>query len=90
MINIPGTSPYKDSFVIKYPDGDISLERNIPSIPSDHIIHTVLEGETIQNIAFRYYGDSGMWGVIADANDILNPFEDLHADMELIIPSYGR
>ena len=30
-----------------------------------------------------------MWGVIADANDILNPFEDLHADMELIIPNYG-
>ena len=53
------------------------------------MIHSVLEGETIQNIAFKYYEDSGMWGVIADANDILNPFEDLHADMELIIPNYG-
>ena len=58
-------------------------------ISSDHIIHSVLEGETIQNIAFKYYGDSGMWGVIADANDILNPFEDVHEDMELIIPNYG-
>lgn len=89
MVNIPGTSPYEDSYVIKFHDGDRSLERNISSISSDHIIHSVLEGETIQNIAFKYYGDSGMWGVIADANDILNPFEDLHADMELIIPNYG-
>lgn len=89
MIAIPGTSPYEDSYVIKFPDGDVSLERNILAIPSDHLIHSVLEGETIQSIAFRYYGDSGMWGVIADANDILNPFEDVHADMELIIPNYG-
>lgn len=89
MIKIPGTSPYSDSFVIKYPDGDISVERNRSSIPLDYVIHTVLEGETIQSIAFQYYGDSGMWGVIADANDILNPFEDLHEDMELIIPNYG-
>lgn len=89
MIKIPGTSPYSDSFVIKYPDGDISVERNRSSISSDYVVHTVLEGETIQSIAFQYYGDSGMWGVIADANDILNPFEDLHEGMELIIPNYG-
>lgn len=89
MATIPGASPYDDSYVIKFSDGDISLERNISSISSDYIIHTVLEGETIQNIAFRYYGDSGMWGIIADANDILNPFEDIKADMELIIPNYG-
>lgn len=89
MIKIPGTSPYSDSFIIKYPDGDISVERNRSSISLDYVIHTVLEGETIQSIAFQYYGDSGMWGVIADANDILNPFEDLHEDMELIIPNYG-
>lgn len=64
MVTIPGTSPYEDSYVIKFPDGDVSLERNISAISSDHIIHSVLEGETIQNIAFKYYGDSGMWGVL--------------------------
>lgn len=89
MLVIPGTSPYEDSYIIKYPNGDISLERNISSSPLDYIIHTVLEGETIQNIAFKYYGDSGMWGVIADVNDILNPFEELYSGMELIIPNYG-
>ena len=79
MVNIPGRSPYDDAYIIKFPNGDLALERN----------KAVLEGETIQSIAFRYYGDSGFWGVIADANDILNPFEDLHADMQLIIPNYG-
>ena len=29
MVTIPGTSPYEDSYVIKFPDGDVSLERNI-------------------------------------------------------------
>lgn len=90
MITIPGASPYDDSFVLKYPDGDISVERNVSPIYNDYVVHTVLEGETIQSIAFKYYGDSGLWGVIADANDILNPFEDLHSDMEIIIPNYGR
>lgn len=44
MVTIPGTSPYDDSYVIKFPDGDISLERNISSISTDYLIHTVLEG----------------------------------------------
>lgn len=44
MVTIPGTSPYEDSYVIKFPDGDVSLERNISAISSDHIIHSVLEG----------------------------------------------
>ena len=36
MVTIPGTSPYDDSYVIKFPDGDISLERNISSISTDY------------------------------------------------------
>jgi hypothetical protein len=37
--------------------------------------HTMKEGETLQSIAYRYYGDSGYWGYIADANGILDPFD---------------
>ena len=88
---LKGASPYNNAYALKYNDGDYSLEAKPPVVPesSNDIQHTVKDGETLQNIAFRYYGDSGMWGVIADANDILNPFEDVHADMELIIPNYG-
>ena len=54
MVTIPGTSPYDDSYVIKFPDGDISLERNISSISTDYLIHTVLEGNVLYGFSFKY------------------------------------
>lgn len=81
-------SPYSNARVIKYDNGDITLER-IPydiTLGPDTRVHTVLEGETIQNIAYKYYGDSGLWGKIADANSIYNPFTELEAGVEIIIP----
>lgn len=89
MKPIPGASPYDNGYIIKYPDGDQSLERNPFTYSGNSKVHTVVEGETIQGIAFKYYGDSGYWGLIADANDILNPFEDLHAGLEIAIPING-
>lgn len=90
MIKIPGASPFDKGRIIKFPNGDQELVRD-PYVASDsYATHTVLEGQTIQNIAFAYYGDSGLWGLIADSNGILNPFEDLHEGMQLIIPNYGR
>ena len=84
-----GASPYNDAYVIKYEDGDVSLETYPPQIipSSSDIFHTVLEGETLQNIAFRYYKDSGLWYAIAEANKILNPFEELKAGTLIRIPN---
>lgn len=90
MIQIPGASPFNKGRIIKFPDGDQILVRDNYLISEDYTTHNVLEGQTIQNIAYAYYGDSGLWGLIADANDILNPFEDLYPGMQLKIPSYGR
>lgn len=80
-------NPYTNGYALDYGDGDVSLERQ-PSIKwdSNTRVHTVLEGETIQSIAWKYYGDSGRWADIADANLIFNPFVELEADMELLIP----
>jgi nucleoid-associated protein YgaU len=36
--------------------------------------HVVSLGETLQSIAFKYYGDSGYWGDIAEFNGIMDPF----------------
>lgn len=82
------TNPYKNSVVIDCQDGDILLERQSYSVSSGNNVkvHTVLEGETIQSIAFKYYGDSGRWMDIADVNSIYNPFTDLEEGMELYIP----
>ncbi len=84
------TSPYnsQDAVKIDFGDGEYGLDRlDISSkLSSSNIRHTVLEGETLPNISFKYYGDSGRWGDIATFNDIIDPF-DLEKGTVLIIPN---
>lgn len=82
------TKPYTDAFIIEYPNGDKTLERNPSNYPSSINIrtHTVLPGETIANIAFKYYGDSSYWMYIADFNGLFNPLLDIGPGDILKIP----
>lgn len=88
---LKGASPYNNAYALKYNDGDYSLEAKPPIVPEspNDIQHTVKYGETLQNIAFRYYGDSGKWYIIAEANKILNPFKELEMGTLIRIPTYG-
>lgn len=88
---LKGASPYNNAYALKYNDGDYSLEAKPPVVPesSNDIQHTVKDGETLQNIAFRYYDDSGKWYIIAEANNILNPFKELEMGTLIRIPTYG-
>lgn len=81
-------SPYRDAVKIIYDDGSSSLERVEPLyiITGDEPIHTVVDGETLQSIAYQMYGDSGLWYKIADVNNIVDPFNDVVAEMQLVIP----
>lgn len=86
-----GDSPYNQGFALRYSDGDYSLEaypRDIPFSIND-IQHTVIEGETLQNIAYKYYRDSGKWYIISDANGIFNPLTEVVPGLILRIPYYG-
>lgn len=80
-------NPYSNSYVIDYGDGDVSLERRPSNIDlSNATTHTVLEGETLHSIAFKYYGDSGYWTVIAEANSIFFPLRELQPGDQIYIP----
>lgn len=83
------TTPYnvEDTFILKYPDGEYSLERidKTHLLKASDVTHVVIEGETLQSIAHKYYGDSGRWGDIASINEIIDPF-DITSGMNLIIP----
>lgn len=80
-------SPYNQANIVNYSDGTSSLE---PVIDTDMFtttaVHTVKEGETLQSIAYQYYGDSGRWGKIMLANNLLDPFTEVKPYMQLIIP----
>lgn len=83
------TDPYINAILVDLEDGDVSLDRipfTLDNIKDFRAIHTILEGETLQSIAFRYFGDSGRWMDIADINSIYDAFEDLEAGNVLYIP----
>jgi hypothetical protein len=48
-------------------------------------VHTVKDGDTLQSIAYRTYGDATRWRAIADANDIDNPLH-LRRGRSLVLP----
>lgn len=88
-----GKSPYDSAYIMQYDEGEFSLERRIPIpiVSNEDKTHTLMDGETLQSIAYRYYGDSGNWYKIAEANGIMNPLSDteLFVGRQLRIPLYG-
>lgn len=88
---LTGASPYNNAYALNYGDGDYSLEAPVVSVPSssNDIQYTIKDGETLQNIAYKYYGDSGKWYLIAEANGILNPFKEVESGTLIRIPAYG-
>ena len=82
-------SPYDQAKIVDYADGDYTVEPTgfVGSYVTNST-YTVKEGETLQMIANTIYGDSGLWYIIADANDIMNPFDEkeFYAGMLLNIP----
>lgn len=74
--------PYDNASAVYFPNGDVLLENNEENtrkavnylLNNDYIIQ---DGDTLQSIAYSIYGDSSFWWVIADINNILNPFEEL-------------
>ena len=52
----------------------------------DDVFHTVVEGDRIDLIAYRYLGRAELWWIICDYNDVFFPLE-LEIGIVLKIPS---
>jgi len=52
----------------------------------DDRFHTVVEGDRVDLLAFRYLGKAELWWIICDYNDVFFPLE-LDAGTVLRIPS---
>ena len=48
-------------------------------------VHTVTDGDSLQSIAYKNYGDATRWRTLAEANGIDNPLT-LRRGHELTIP----
>ncbi len=75
---------------VLYVDGDqefIGTRERIDTLPRpDDVFHTVVEGDRIDLIAYRYLGRAELWWVICDYNDIFFPLEFV-VGMVLRVPS---
>lgn len=80
------TSPYHSNvYRVRYQNNDVSLERWPTRLEDSGVLHTVLEGQTLQEISAIYFGDSGRWADIADINNIHDPF-NIPVNSSIIIP----
>ena len=75
-------------FTVNYKEGDRSSQRERINflVSADDKLHTIIDDDNLTQLAYRYYGDPILWYIIADANDIENPFE-LTTGGTLQIPS---
>lgn len=82
---------YTDGYVINYQEGDRSLERLklLHKEDLDDRSHIIKQGDTLDLISFQYYGNPLYWYIIADINNIDNPFV-LDIGKSIIIPNIKR
>ena len=75
---------------VLYVDGGLesigTRERIDVSPRPDDVFHTVVEGDRIDLIAYRYLGRAELWWIICDYNDMFFPLE-LEIGIVLRIPS---
>lgn len=50
--------------------------------------YTVVQGDTIDGIAFKFYGNAQLYWAILDSNNLMSEL-DLEPGMTLVIPPYG-
>ena len=59
-------------------------KENIP-----YVAHIVSEGDTLDTLALYYYNNPTYFWVIADFNNIQDPYRDLDIGSKLKIPSFS-
>tara|TARA_X000001382_G_scaffold108849_1_gene84840 strand:- start:274 stop:543 length:270 start_codon:yes stop_codon:yes gene_type:complete len=73
--------------IIDFGNEELAAYRIVASIAQTEgtQLYTVKEGDSLVSIASRLFGNAQEWYRIADANEIINPF-DLEVGMTLKIP----
>ena len=54
------------------------------------VSHKIVEGDTLDTLALYYYNSPTFFWIIADFNNILDPYEDLKVGETLKIPTFSN
>ena len=86
-VRLPG-SRYARTPVVELEGGSRALGlRRIPSRPGA-LEHVVMDGERLDHLAARFYGDATRYWVLLDGNpDELNPLEQLVPGRRIAVPA---
>lgn len=80
--------PVRAKCTIKLKETPAAARGQNPSSGSEgaQAVIQLVDGDSLAAIAFREYGDAGMWRVIAEANDIDDPLR-MKPGIRLLVPS---
>lgn len=91
LLNLRSNNPFSYGVITTFEDNSEVLDTfrlNLVPSPLDKI-HTIIYGDTLDLVAFDYYGDSKYWWVLFYVNNLDNPFI-LETNSVLIIPDLLR
>lgn len=85
------TDLYSNGILINYQEGDSSLQRRqiVHKEDLEDRSYVIRQGDTLTSISYNFYGEPLYWYIIADVNNIENPFI-LEIGKSLIIPNINK
>ena len=66
------------------------LTSNLKKEETTYVVHKVQHGDTLDTLSLYYYNSPLYFWVIADYNNILDPFEELKEGTMLRIPTFNN
>ena len=85
------TDLYSNGITINYPEGDTSLQRKtiVHKEDLEDKSYIIRQDDTLSSIANKFYNEPLYWYIIADVNNIDNPFI-LETGKSIIIPNINK
>ena len=84
---------YRNNLILKDTSGTryfgTSVSATYTPDSTDTYIRTQ-EGDRLDTIAYRFYGDVSLWAIIASANSIGHGTLQLESGLQLVIPNKGK
>lgn len=76
---------YEKSLIWYFEDGSQLIKDASTLVVNNPVIYPVPNGVTLLDLSLQFYGNHSSWYIIAMANNIIDPFENL-LGLSLIIP----